>query len=777
VAPEAATAELHEAIRSRRLSPAAARPTDTAPLAAAAPIPASPRPDLHHRLPAQPTRLIGRDREQALIGARLLEEGTRLLTLTGPGGVGKTRLALQVAASLADHFEGDVLFVALAPVLDPALVGSAIAQALGVGEAAGRPLVESVKDRLRDAELLLLLDNFEHLLAAAPLVADLLATCPRLKILITSRAVLHLRGEKEFAVPPLALPDRDQLLSLQTLAGSAAVALLVERACDARPDFAITSENALAVAEICRRLDGLPLAIELAAARVKLLPPGALLARLEHRLALLTGGPRDLPARQQTLRDTIAWSHDLLDDPERALYRRLGVFASGFDLEVAEAVCASDEVLDGLASLVDKSLVYREEGPDGNVRFQMLETIREFATEQLKALGELDATRRRHAEHFLALAERAAPELSGPTQSAWFDVLEREHDNLRAALQWSIEHRDAELALRLSGALRLFWIVRGHRGEGRRWCEQALALDPELGGTLRPMVLSVAGHLARLQNDYTRATALYQEALAVRREAGDTYEIASSLHDIAELAWDLGDYARAVPLLDEALAIRREIEDRGGMAITLRLLGRVAYEQGNDAAARAAAEENLALFRALGDEHAVGHALDFLGVLARGQGDQQQATKLHQEGLAIFERIADKDGLAQAWLNLGRLALERGDWARATALCVESLAALHALGAPGDLPPHLDTLAGAALAAGQPERASCLLGSAQALRDATGVPLRPSERAEYAATVAAARARLGDPAFNAAHATGRAMSLEQVVTHARATQPNIPPPG
>ena len=349
-APESKTTALYEAIKARRLAPPTVQPTvpppasatDTRSPAAAAPMSASPRPRSRHSLPAPPTRLIGRDREQALIADRLLQEDTRLLTLTGPGGVGKTHLALQVAADLADRFEDGVSFVGLAPVLDPALVGSAIAQALGVGEATGRPLLESVKDHLRERELLLLLDNFEHVLAAAPLVADLLAACRRLKVLVTSRAVLHLRGEKEVAVPPLALPAREHVLSLPALAGYAAVALFVERARDARPDFAITSENAPAVAEICRRLDGLPLAIELAAARVKLLPPRALLARLEHRLALLTGGPRDLPARQQTLRDTIAWSYDLLDPAEQALFRRLAVFVGGCTLEAAEAVCAGD---------------------------------------------------------------------------------------------------------------------------------------------------------------------------------------------------------------------------------------------------------------------------------------------------------------------------------------------------------------------------------------------------------------------------------------------------
>ncbi|HSH78927.1 MAG TPA: adenylate/guanylate cyclase domain-containing protein, partial [Herpetosiphonaceae bacterium] len=433
-----------------------------------------------NNLPVQSTPLIGREQAVAALRDLLLRPGVRLVTLTGPGGTGKTRLGLQVAADLLDHFEHGVYFVNLAPISDPALVASAIAQPVAVREHGGKPLLESLKDYLRDKHLLLLLDNFEQVTAAAPLVADLLAAAPRLSVLVTSREVLHLYGEHDVAVLPLTLPDPGHPMPLERLTQYEAVRLFIERAQAARSDFAVTNENAPAVAEICYRLDGLPLAIELAAARIRLLPPQAMLQRLTSRLRLLIGGARNLPERQQTLRGAIAWSYDLLEQDEQTLFRRLAVFVGGFGLDAVEAVCnvpgdLDVDVLDAVESLVGKSLL-REAAAADEPRLGMLETIREYALERLDQGGEADETRRRHAAYFLQVAEEAEPQLAGRQQIAWLNRLELEHDNLRAALRWAIDCGDAATALRLVGSLSRFWHDRGYAGEGRQWLAQALAL-------------------------------------------------------------------------------------------------------------------------------------------------------------------------------------------------------------------------------------------------------------------------------------------------------------
>jgi len=430
-----------------------------------------------NNLPAQAALLVGREKEIEAVRGRLLRPDVRLLTLTGPGGTGKTRLALQVAAEVLDDFEHGVFFVALAPISDPGLVVPTMAQTLGLKETAGQPLIETLKDYLRDRALMLVLDNFEQVLAAASRVAELLAAGPQLKVLVTSRAVLRVYGEHEFPVPPLTLPDPQRLPPPERLTQYEAVRLFIERALAVKPDFAVTNDNAPAVAEICRRLDGLPLALELAAARIRLLPPQAMLARLERRLPLLTGGARDLPARQQTLRNAIAWGYDLLGPGEQTLFRRLAVFVGGCTLEAAEAVGGGAvEVLDGIESLVGKSLLRQEEGVGGEPWFAMLETIREFALERLEESGEAEAIRRQHAAHYLELAEQAESALKGSQQMAWLEQLEREHDNLRAALRRSVERGEAEYGLRLGGALGRFWWMHGYLIEGRAWLTALLAL-------------------------------------------------------------------------------------------------------------------------------------------------------------------------------------------------------------------------------------------------------------------------------------------------------------
>ena len=435
-----------------------------------------------NNLPLQATPLIGREREVEAVCGLLRSPETRLLTLLGPGGTGKTRVGLQVAAELVDDFEDGVFFVPIAAITDPTLVAPTIARVLGLSEGGARPAEELLEGYLRDRQTLVLLDNFEQVLEAAPVVDRLLSTAAGLKILATSRTPLGLYGEYEFPIPPLSLPDPESLPPLENLTEYAAVRLFVERASAVRPDFSLAEDNAPAVVEICERLDGLPLAIELAAARIKLLPPQVLLDRLGNRLKILTGGARNLPERQRTLRNAIEWSYELLDEGEKMLFGRLGVFSSGATLEAMEAVCDAEgdlptDVFEGASSLLDKSLLRQEEGAGGEPRFLMLETIHEFADEKLEGSWEAEAVRRSHAEYFLALAEGAEPMLWGAEDAAWLERLEQEHDNMRAALSWAIGHEEGELALRVGAALRWFWYMEGYYGEGRRWLEAALGMD------------------------------------------------------------------------------------------------------------------------------------------------------------------------------------------------------------------------------------------------------------------------------------------------------------
>jgi predicted ATPase len=473
--------------------------------------------DHPHNLPHQPTVLLGRERELGEIEALLRREDVQLVTLTGPGGVGKTRLALQAAADLLEVFPDGAFFVDLAPLVDPALVPSTVASALGVREEGGRPVLEVLIAFLRSRRFLLVLDNFEHLLPASPLVSDLLRTCPGVKILATSRAPLHLRGEREYPVPTLAVPDPNRREPVPELIHYEAVRLFAERAQAAKPDFALTDENAAAVVEICRRLDGLPLAIELAAARIKLLPPQALLERLGDHLKVLTGGARDAPARQQTLRDAIAWSHDLLSSHEQTLFRRLAVFAGGCTLETVEAVAiaAGDlDILEGMGSLVDESLLRQAEDAGGEPRYTLLETVREFSLDRLTVSGEERLIRSRHAAYFAGLAESLQPDIDGPEQVRTAAALGAEQDNLRAAIAWAIEQLDAETALRLTGNLWGFWLVRSRQTEGRDWLERSLAVPGDAPPNTRLEALFAAGMFARQQGDYGRAVLHGEEGLA-----------------------------------------------------------------------------------------------------------------------------------------------------------------------------------------------------------------------------------------------------------------------
>jgi predicted ATPase/class 3 adenylate cyclase len=729
-----------------------------------------------HNLPSHPTALLGRERERADVRGAFAG-GARLVTLTGPGGTGKTRLGLQVAADLLDDFEHGVFLVELAPISDPTLVASTIAQVLGVRDAGNRPVEDSVREYLRGRSLLLLLDNFEQVLPAASVVADLLAACYGLAVLATSREPLRLRGEQEYAVDPLALPGADRAATIGTALASPAVALFVQRARAIRSDFALTDENAAAVAEICRRLDGLPLAIELAAARVRLLSPQMMVGRMERRLRLLAGGARDLPARHRTLHDTIAWSYDLLDDAECRLFRRLAVFVGGFSLEDAEAVCKpggeSDlDVQGGVASLVAKSLLRQQEDLDGEPRFGMLETIRDYALERLDASGEAPRIRRLHAECFLALAGRAWPELTGRDQGAWYARLEADHDNMRAALAWClVTPEGAHIATRLACALYRFWQRHGHVAEGRVWLARSLSrrgLDDEA----RARLLNAAGVLARVQGDTPLAREFFEESLALFRTLGEQADVANTLHNLGSVVHFQGDLRLATALLDESLTLWRTAGDRWGLAMALSFRGSLARDRGEVTQAIALYEESLGLLREHGDWWGVAAVLGSLGTLVGDQGDHARAAEFFEQRMAIRVELGDPTGAAWSQAHLGRTAYQERDFERASRLYRQSLRSYWEMGHRWEPIICLEGLAAATLSAGDPARSTALYGAASAQRDAIMEPLPPPERPGHDQAVAAARAVLGDEAFAAAWAEGRAMTLEQAVAYALDEQPS-----
>jgi predicted ATPase/class 3 adenylate cyclase len=614
-----------------------------------------------NNLPVQVTSFVGR--EEQIAEVRRLLSRTRLLTLTGAGGTGKTRLALQVASEALTEYRDGAFFADLSSVTDPALVPSVVAKALDVPEVPGRPILDVVKDHLGDKDLLLVVDNFEQVAEAAPVVEELITAAPRLKVMVTSRVVLALRGEQEYAVSPLEPPDPDRIPDLAALRRIEAVRLFTERAQAASPRFRLTEENAPAVAAITARLDGLPLAIELASTRTKVLTPQQMLPRLEKRLSILTSGPRTLPERHRTLRDTIAWSHDLLEQPERALFARMSVFTGGCTLESAEQVCDPTgiglDLLEGLSSLVDKSLVRRIDPSEGEPRFAMLETIREFGLEQLRTDGDHD-TVRRHAEHYLDLAREAEPHLTAEDQGEWLDRCEREHANIRAALRWAIEAREAERAQESAGALWRFWQQRGHLAEASRWFEEILAMPSGQARTAaRAKALLGAGGVSWWQVDRRAAGAFYEEAVAIERELGDPARLAEAMYNYAFVVAG-EDIASAARLLDESLDLFRWAGDERGIAQALAVLVIRDAEAGEWNAVLARLEEVVAIWRRVGDRLHLAFDLVWLAFAHGRLGHAEEARAAALEALGIFLEVDNQTGVGIALFDLAFLATWEG---------------------------------------------------------------------------------------------------------------------
>ncbi|MGC4044295.1 MAG: tetratricopeptide repeat protein [Armatimonas sp.] len=766
-------------------------------------------PELKHNLPQQLTNFVGREKERAEVTDWL--QKTRLLTLTGSGGTGKTRLAMQAAAEVLDDMRDGVWMVELAALSDPALVPQAAADVLGLKEEPGKPIQQTLTEYLKSQNLLLILDNCEHVLeACAKLANAFLRQCPGVLILATSRASLGIAGETTYRVPSLSLPDPKQAQTPETLPLYEAVRLFIDRAVQVQATFRVTNQNAPALASICNHLDGIPLAIELAAARVRILSVEDINGKLDQCFRLLTGGSRTALPRQQTLRALIDWSYDLLTEQEKTLFRRLSVFAGGWTMEAAERVCSDSEtpiedweVLDLLTSLCDKSLVVVEE-LGSRVRYRLLETVRQYGRDRLAEQGSemVASVRTWHGSYFLALAEEVEPKLTGPEQQEWMQCLEEEHGNLRAALEWSLSEEGLGTGLRLCGALYQFWSTRALLSEGRDWCERQLRKSGAQEPTQeRAKALSGAGVLAMMQGDFASAHSFHEESLSIRRQIGDRHGMAVALQDLGIIASDLGDYRPARAYLEESLVIQREIGDQRGMAISLICLGRAAsaqgeyamarayldeslvilveiedrngyawslttlgnmvHAQGDYGAARAFLEQGLTIRRDIGDRYGMPYSLNSLGDAYCALGNYASARDCQEESLALFQEFADKYGMAQALHSLGDVASAEGDYRAARARYEESLVIKREIGDRSGMVYSLEAFAGLAVVESALERAAALWGVGEAQRENLGLPIPPSMREPYNRAVAGARETLGNEVFSGVWAQGRAMTMEQ----------------
>lgn len=723
---------------------------------------------------APTTPLVGRASEVAAVVDRLRDPGVRVVTLLGPGGVGKTRVAVEAAAEAVDEFADGAAFVALAAVRDPGLVASAIAERLGVRHAGGRPPVEVLGEHLRPRELLLVLDSFEHVIDAADVVADLVGACPGLTLLVTSREALNVSGEHELSVPPLGVPDRDAAATRRGSAAFPAVALFAQRATAANPAFELTDANAAVVAEICARLNGLPLALELAAARTKLLGLDAILARLEHGLELLTRGPRDLPARQRTMRSTIKWSYDLLDETEQRVFRSLCVFVGGCTLDAAAAVADAAggtpvDALDTVASLLDKSMLHRDEDPRGELRLGMLDTIREYGVDELAIAGELEPARHAHAACYLALAEEAATRLGGPETRRWLERLDREHGNLRAALRNALDESDAATAVRLAAALGRFWYLRGQLSEGGAWLDEALELGASWEDPVRVRAITSASMLAYHAGRFDRAGALAEQGLELARSLDDEHGSALALECSALVARATGDFGAARAMYDECIAIHEGLGNRRGLAESLMRIGVLDQMVGDYRAARAAGETAVRMMRETGDDEGAAASSIAYGLALVSDGDDEAALRVLEQALADIQALGTWRYKTRALCFLGMIAGRRGEYGRAHSLLDEAAAISVEFGEPIYAVHCTLELAQVLLDEGHPHAAARLLGAAVAAREAGGSTIPAIHIATQDAAIEAARGRLGECVFTHAFDDGRGMTLAQALE-------TLPPP-
>jgi predicted ATPase len=730
---------------------------------------------------APPSATIGRSRELEAVRVFLGRGDVRLLTLTGPAGIGKTRLAVQAAHEVAGDFPGGVEFVSLASVSDPSLLIPAIAKSLGIGEETGRSLKESLREHLAgrvESPTLLVLDNFEHLVSEAGALPEMLDAAPEMKLLVTSRSALRLYGEQEFPVPPLAVPSSGSRDTPERLKDVASVEFFLQRARTVKPDFSLTSENASEIADICRRLEGLPLALELAAARVKLFSPRAILGRLEKRLDLLTGGPRDSPGRQQTLRAAIDWSHELLDEPERRLFRRVSVFRGGCTLEAVEAVCnARDDleidVLEGVASLCDKSLLLRTEGEDEEPRFAQLETIREFGAERLENSAEEESVRRCHSAYFLILAEEADAKLMGSEGAVWYSRLKREEANFRAAADWLTLGKEPAWGLRLGAALLRSWERQEYFSEGREQLERLLAVPGAQGRSReRARALLAAGILAYAQGDIAAGTSMAQESLVIFREIGDRRGCVAVLNDVAVGAFARGDFVTACPLLEEALSIWSEIGDRAAAERTRMNLADALRASGNEERAQKLFQECLQGFTELGDFDGLAWTMNHLARMERGAGRAAEARELLTKSLSLFENTGDHVGMANCLSDLAVIASKESDFETARAYLGRGLLVARREGLRRSFARLADVGCTVAAAEGNSESALRLAGSVDSFRKSSGFPRPQVERIDLEVTLSQARSSLGESKAEAAWRDGRTMSIDDAIEAALAIPPS-----
>jgi predicted ATPase/transcriptional regulator with XRE-family HTH domain len=733
-------------------------------------------------LPLLPTQLIGRERELVSIKELLWRSTTRLLTLLGPPGIGKTSLGIALASALQADFKDGLLFVSLGPVSDPSLVAATLAEALGVRETDARSLLHSLQDALRDKQMFLILDNFEHVISAAPLIADLLAAAPQLKVIITSRSPLHLRGEKLVEVRPLDMPDPGHIPSSKELEQISSVALFVERVRDVKSDFALTPENAPVVAAICSRLDGLPLAIELAAARTRLLSLHALLSRLDRQLTVLAGGPRDAPVHHKALRDALESSYRLLEGGEQRLFRRLGIFPGPFTLEAAEGVAGA--TLDQMEAILDQSLLRSQMSVDGQPItdnssqahllttdnwYVMLMPVREFALEQLDAAGERHDIALRHARYFLDMALAMESEYRGPSQKLWLDRIEGAYNDIRAALDWTLKNEQVEITLRLGEVMRHFWLNRGHRQEGLAWLEQALAKGDGAPADARAAGLLALGTLSYRHGEHDTAERYFSSAVVLSREAGERLLVTHSLLGLGQTLTDLGKYERAIQAFEETISISEELDDKVNLAKALGGLGRIMSRQGDFAQAIAWQEKALAIRRQLGIPIDIAQNLQNLGSQALKQGDYRRAIVYAEESVAIDSETGNMDNLTYALGLAGKAALGLGDFERAATNFGRCLSVFTELGSITMVAFVFEEIARVDIRLGQPAKAARLFGVAEALRESVGAAVDLPDRAERDATIASLRQALSEHQFNAAWLVGRAMPLEEAISYTKAS--------